>query len=89
LPEFIDESDITPEGVTPINNGEAQVDVFYIHGTTYSNTHSWPSPYTYNATTENNARFALAASSKAYLFQFLTGYAIVVMVFHYIYLILT
>jgi hypothetical protein len=60
LPEFIDESDIAPKGVTSINNGQAPVDVFYIHGTTYSDNHSWTSPYVYNATTENNARFALA-----------------------------
>ena len=61
LPQRNDESDFLPEGVkTNQNDGDAAVDVFYIHGTGYTNGQFWTSPITMNSATAENTRFSLA-----------------------------
>lgn len=61
LPERGDEADLVPIGLEGgVNNGNAPVDVFYIHGTGYLNNNSWTSPIKPNTATEDNAKFSLA-----------------------------
>ena len=61
LPQRNDESDFLPEGVTiNRNNGDATVDVFYIHGTGYTNRQYWTSPVNMSSATAENTRFSLA-----------------------------
>lgn len=61
LPTRNDESDIVPEGITANkNNGNAPVDVFYIHGTGFTSGNSWTSPIDNQSATAENTRFSLA-----------------------------
>lgn len=61
LPARTDEADLVPQGeAESINNGNASVDVFYIHGTGYLNNASWTSTITPNTATQDNAKFSLA-----------------------------
>ena len=61
LPQRIDEADFLPEGVKGgVNDGNAEADVFYIHGTGYLNNQTWTSPLIANSATVDNARFSLA-----------------------------
>lgn len=61
LPTRVDEADLVPQGLGPSNNdGDAPVDVFYIHGTGYVNNSRWTSPMRSNTATEDNAKFSLA-----------------------------
>jgi pimeloyl-ACP methyl ester carboxylesterase len=61
LPGRNDQTDLTPVGIdNAINNGAAPADVFYIHGTGYTNNTSWIAPLTFGTATEDNAKFSLA-----------------------------
>jgi hypothetical protein len=61
LPQRNDESDFLPDGVTiNRNEGDAAVDVFYIHGTGYTNGQRWTSPIKMDSATAENTRFSLA-----------------------------
>jgi len=61
LPARNDESDIVPEGIiASSNNGDAPVNVFYIHGTGFTSGQSWTSPIDKHSATAENSRFSLA-----------------------------
>ena len=44
LPEMKDASDVTPQGYAPIDPAKADVDVFFIHPTSYFSTGRWNQP---------------------------------------------
>jgi len=61
LPARNDESDLVPEGIiASSNNGDAPVNVFYIHGTGFTSGQSWASPIDKHSATAENSRFSLA-----------------------------
>jgi hypothetical protein len=60
LPMFSDEADISPVGVTSINDGNAKFDAFYIHGTGFISGSAWTSSLKGDVNTQNNAKFSLA-----------------------------
>ena len=67
LPERNDEADLIPAGIgTSINDGEAPVDVFFIHPTGYMNNVRWTSPVHLGTATEDNAKFALANQASVF-----------------------
>lgn len=61
LPERKDVADLVPETVnSSVNDGSADVDVFYIHGTGYVGNASWTWSMGNASATRENARFSLA-----------------------------
>lgn len=61
LPPRTDEADLVPMSLEEsVNDGNAPVDVFYVHGTGYVNNSSWTSPIHPNTATEDNGKFSLA-----------------------------
>ena len=67
LPDRDGLEDRTPEGVIPTyEQGNAPVDVFFIHPTGYLIGNSWVSPMDPNSKTEENTRWMLANQASAY-----------------------
>ncbi|MFL0796896.1 MAG: DUF3089 domain-containing protein [Cellvibrionaceae bacterium] len=61
LPGMVDSSDMLPDGVSDAKlNGEAPVDVFYIHPTGFFNQSDWVFSLDSNTGTEENTRFFMA-----------------------------
>jgi len=67
LPTKDDASDLLPEGVeVPFLQGEALVDVFFIHPTGYLSGESWTSPLERASTTEENTTWMMANQASAF-----------------------
>ncbi len=67
LPSKQDEADVIPEGVEPLyTQGEAPIDVFFIHPTGYLSGESWNSPMNADSSTEENTKWMLANQASAF-----------------------
>jgi Protein of unknown function (DUF3089) len=66
LPSINDPADLVPAGITAINQGEGEVDTFFIHPTGYLKSASWTSPMDPDSATEENTSWMMANQASAY-----------------------